>query len=57
MKKCGTYRYLQNIGGFIGSAERRSNMGFEPKLYRPEGVSFVFKKKFYASPKNPSDVV
>ena len=57
MKKCGTYRYLQNIGGFIGSAERRSNMGFEPRLYRPEGVSFVFKKKFYEYPKKPFDVV
>ena len=27
--KCGISRYLQNIGGFIGSAERRANFGFD----------------------------
>lgn len=44
MKKCGTSRYLQNIGGFIGSAERRANIGYDPKLYLPEGVSFTLIK-------------
>ena len=26
MKECGTFRYLQNIGGFIGSYERRNKI-------------------------------
>ena len=60
MKECGTSRYLQNIGGFIGSAERRSNMGCDPKLYRPEGVNFTLKKDprfHYKYPIKPFDVV
>ena len=58
MKECGTSRYLQNIGGFIGSAERRSKMGCDPKLYRPEGVNFIFNPKLhYKYPKKPFDVV
>ena len=59
MKKCGTYRYLQNIGGFIGSAERRANL-CEPKLYRPDGVTFNLDKnpnKFYKYPKKAFDVI
>ena len=47
--KCGVTRYLQNIGGFIGSAERRANSGFDPKFFRPDGVDYNFNKspKFY----------
>ena len=60
MKKKGTYRYLQNIAGFIGSAERRF-MYCDPKSYRPEGLNFVFDKndkdKYYPYRKNPYDVV
>ena len=53
----GTSRYLQNIGGFIGSVERRANTGYHPKDFRPERVNFkldknpllfhVFKKKTF----------
>ena len=60
MKECGTSRYLQNIGGFIGSAERRSNMGCDPKLYRPEGVNFILDKNprlHYKYPTRSFDVV
>ena len=60
MKKCGTSRYLQNIGGFIGSAERRANIGYDPKLYRPDGVTFTLNKSsslHYKYPKKPFDVI
>ena len=60
MKKCGTSRYLQNIGGFVGSAERRANAGYDPKLYRPDGVSFVLNKSsslYYKYPKKAFDVI
>ena len=60
MKKCGTSRYLQNIGGFIGSAERRANIGCDPKLYRPDGVTFTLNKSsslYYRYPKKPFDVI
>ena len=60
MKKCGTSRYLQNIGGFIGSAERRANIGYDPKLYRPDGVNFTLNKNpslYYKYPKKPFDVI
>ena len=40
----GTSRYLQNIGGFIGSAERRSLLGKHPRLYRPNGFTFKLDK-------------
>jgi len=59
MKKTGTSRYLQNIGGFIGSAERRSQIG-EPKFYRPDAVFFNLKKDpkyHYKYPIKPFDVV
>ena len=60
MKKCGTSRYLQNIGGFIGSAERRANTGDHPKFFRPDGISFTLKKNpylYYKYPKKPFDVI
>ena len=60
MKKCGTSRYLQNIGGFIGSAERRANASCEPKYYRPNGVNFMLNKDpklYYNYPKRPFDVI
>ena len=60
MKKCGTERYLQNIGGFIGSAERRRKLGYDPKLFRPEGVSFTLNKDpklYYKYPKKAFDVI
>ena len=34
LNKAGVSRYLQNIGGFIGSAERRANLGIDPILFR-----------------------
>ena len=60
MKKCGTSRYLQNIGGFIGSAERRYKIGDHPKLFRPDGISFTLNKSsslYYKYPKKPFDVI
>ena len=60
MKKTGTYRYLQNIGGFIGSAERRANTGCHPKDFRPERVNFRLNKDpklFFKYPKKPFDVI
>ena len=60
MKKSGTSRYLQNIGGFIGSAERRYKMGEHPRLYRPDAVFFELKKNpslFYKYPKKAFDVI
>ncbi len=60
MKKCGTSRYLQNIGGFVGSAERRAQTGYDPKLYRPDGVNFRLNKSpslFYKYPKKTFDVI
>ena len=60
MKKCGTSRYLQNIGGFVGSAERRANIGYDPKLYRPDGVNFTLNKSpslFYRYPMKTFDVI
>ncbi len=57
MKKKGTYRYLQNIAGFIGAAERRY-LYCDPKSYRPEGLNFVFdKNKYYNYKITPYDVV
>ena len=49
MQESGTSRYLQNIGGFIGSAERRFKTGEHPKYYRPDAVFYDLKKdqKFY----------
>ena len=44
LNKFGISRYLQNIGGFIGSAERRVNSGCDPKLYKPDGVIFTLNK-------------
>ena len=40
----GTSRYLQNIGGFIGSVERRANTGYHPRDFRPEPVNFKLDK-------------
>ena len=40
----GTSRYLQNIGGFIGSVERRANTGQNPIDFRPEPVIFSLNK-------------
>ena len=49
MNKQGTYRYLQNISAFIGSAERRFKTGNHPALYRPKKVTFELNKdpKYY----------
>jgi CheY-like chemotaxis protein len=60
MKKCGTSRYLQNIGGYVGSAERRAQTGYDQKLYRPDGVNFRLNKSpslFYKYPKKTFDVI
>ena len=60
MKKCGASRYLLNIGGFIGSAERRYKKGDHPKLFRPDDVSFTLNKSpslYYKYPKKPFDVI
>ena len=60
MKEKGTERYLQNIGGFIGSAERRAGLGIEPGLYRPDGLDFKLDKspeKFYKYNLKSFDVV
>ena len=49
MNKQGTYRYLQNISAFIGSAERRFKTGNHPGMYRPKKVTFALNKdpKYY----------
>ena len=55
MEKIGICRYLQNIGGFIGSAERRFELGGHPRLFRPEPVSFILNKSsssYYKYPIN-----
>ena len=60
MKKTGTTRYLQNIGGFIGSAERRYKIGEHPRAFRPDPVFYTLKKdiKFhYKYPIKSFDVV
>jgi len=60
MKKSGTSRYLQNIGGFIGSAERRFKIGEHPSAYRPDAVFFTLKKDsrfYYKYPIKSFDVV
>ena len=60
MKEHGTSRYLQNIGGFIGSAERRANSGCDAKLFRPRAVTFTLDKnpdKYYKYHKKPFDVI
>ena len=60
MKKTGTTRYLQNIGGFIGSAERRYKIGEHPRGFRPDPVFYTLKKdiKFhYKYPIKSFDVV
>ena len=63
MKECGTAKYLQNIGGFIGSAERRARIDkiFNcPKMYRPDKVKFKLNKDpklFYNYPKILFDVI
>ena len=57
MKSCGTSKYLQNIGGFIGSAHRREG---GPKDFRPKKVNFKLDKNpkfYYKYPKKPFDVV
>jgi len=43
MNEKGTSRYLQNISGFIGSAERRFKGDQHPSDYRPKPVKFKFK--------------
>ena len=59
MKEKGTSQYLQNIGGFIGSSERRHEIFKEnPGKYRPKAVDFrLNKNKLYNYPKIPFDVV
>ena len=43
MNEKGTSRYLQNLSGFIGSAERRVKTEKHPSEYRPKKVDFIFK--------------
>ena len=61
MKEHGTWRYLQNIGGFIGSAERRHKIYPQnPGYYRPKGFNFSLDKNpelHYNYRKTPFDVV
>ena len=53
MTEKGTMRYLQNIGGFIGSYERRQKNGYfgnNYREYRPKGLNFklnTFKRYKY----------
>ena len=59
MKEWGTSQYLQNIGGFIGSSERRCKKTGNPGDYRPDGFNFTLNKNalLYNYPKIPFDVV
>ena len=60
MTAAGTSRYLQNIGGFIGSFERRANIGCQPRDFRPDGVYFKFNKDkllHHNFPKNTFDLL
>ena len=64
MKTRGTSQYLKNIGGFLGSLQRRARIEQIlncPRLYRPEKVEFAFIKNdpkyFYDYPKIPYDIV
>ena len=56
----GTSRYLQNIGGFIGSVERRANTGYHPKDFRPDPVKFKLDKNIiyhHTFPKKTFDLL
>ena len=59
MKELGTSQYLQNIGGFIGSSERRNKIYPQnPGKYRPKAVDFKLNKnQLYNYQKIPFDVV
>ncbi len=60
MSSEGTARYVQNIGGFIGSYERREKNEDFPDAcsFRPEKVEFKLdKSKLYIYPKIPYDIV
>ena len=59
MKEKGTSQYLQNIGGFIGSSERRNKIYPQnPGKYRPKAVDFKLNKnQLYNYQKIPFDVV
>ena len=64
MKTTGTSQYLKNIGGFLGSAQRRARIESIlncPGKYRPDKVEFTFIKNdpkyFYNYPKIPYDIV
>ena len=46
MNEKGTYRYLENLSAFIGSAERRYNICNHPREYRPKRVDFTFKLNY-----------
>ena len=46
MNEKGTYRYLQNLSAFIGSAERRFQISKNPKEYRPKKVNFTFRVNY-----------
>ena len=58
MNEKGTYRYLQNLSGFIGSAERRYKTGNHPREFRPKRVNFKFRLNYnlYRFPKTNIDV-
>ena len=58
MSSTGTARYVQNIGGFIGSYERREKNEADARSFRPEKVKFKLdKNKLYKYPKMPYDIV
>jgi hypothetical protein len=46
MNEKGTYRYLQNLSAFIGSAERRFQISKHPREYRPKKVNFNFRVNY-----------
>lgn len=46
MNEKGTYRYLQNLSAFIGSAEKRYKISNHPREYRPKKVNFVFRTNY-----------
>ena len=58
MNEKGTYRYLQNLSAFIGSAEGRFKISNHPREYRPKKVNFTFRLNYdlYKFPSTNIDI-
>ena len=58
MNEKGTYRYLQNLSAFIGSAERRFKISNHPREYRPKKVNltFILNYDLYKFPSTNIDI-